>query len=192
MPSMLCAPCAPRYVVEAHGLVVDEASLTGEADPVKKSGDARGDPWCRSGTQVGGRQGQGGGGAGLGLGGGGGKDGWMEQEREQPVAAERLAAAPSAASCLVEGLQHGAGRPALMPPLPKPPQVTEGSGKILVLAVGEHSDWGRTMTLVMGEAEDTPLQVRRRSLPSQAQLAGIVGALSAVECAGTVMRSMED
>ncbi len=42
---------ADGYVIEAHGLVADEASLTGEADPVKKAPDA--DPWCRSGTQVG-------------------------------------------------------------------------------------------------------------------------------------------
>lgn len=42
---------ADGYVIEAHGLVIDEASLTGEADPVKKSSDK--DPWCRSGTQVG-------------------------------------------------------------------------------------------------------------------------------------------
>jgi len=30
--------------------VVDEASLTGESDPIKKSPEE--DPWCRSGTQV--------------------------------------------------------------------------------------------------------------------------------------------
>lgn len=40
---------ADGLMVEAHGLVVDEASLTGEADPIKK-GDR--DPWLRSGTQV--------------------------------------------------------------------------------------------------------------------------------------------
>ena len=52
----------------------------------------------------------------------------------------------------------------LPPPKPRPPhphpttQVTEGSGKILVTAVGEHSEWGRTMMMVMGESGDTPLQ----------------------------------
>lgn len=38
--------------VSSHSLqqVVDEASLTGESDPIKKSPDE--DPWCRSGTQA--------------------------------------------------------------------------------------------------------------------------------------------
>jgi cation transport ATPase len=40
---------ADGVVIESHGLVVDEASLTGESDPIKKSDE---DPWCRSGTQV--------------------------------------------------------------------------------------------------------------------------------------------
>lgn len=35
---------------QAHGCVIDEASLTGESDPVKKGGDH--DPWVRSGTQA--------------------------------------------------------------------------------------------------------------------------------------------
>ena len=73
-------PAAPRPQV------VDEASLTGESDPIKKSPEE--DPWCRSGTQV-----------------------------------------------------------------------SEGSGRLLVVAVGQQSEWGKTMALV-GEAgsEDTPLQ----------------------------------
>lgn len=36
--------------IDGHGLVIDEASLTGESDPIKKLPD--GDFWCRSGTQV--------------------------------------------------------------------------------------------------------------------------------------------
>lgn len=36
--------------IDGHGLVIDEASLTGESDPIKKTPD--GDFWCRSGTQV--------------------------------------------------------------------------------------------------------------------------------------------
>lgn len=66
--------------------VVDEASLTGESDAIKKSPEE--EPWCRSGTQV-----------------------------------------------------------------------SEGSGRLLVIAVGQQSEWGKTMALV-GEAgdEDTPLQ----------------------------------
>lgn len=38
---------------QTHGLVVDEASLTGESDPVKKGPVESGmEPWVRSGTQV--------------------------------------------------------------------------------------------------------------------------------------------
>jgi magnesium-transporting ATPase (P-type) len=40
---------ADGLVLESHGLVIDEASLTGESDPIKKNEE---DPWCRSGTQV--------------------------------------------------------------------------------------------------------------------------------------------
>ena len=36
--------------IEGHNLVIDEASLTGESDPIKKQPD--GDFWCRSGSQV--------------------------------------------------------------------------------------------------------------------------------------------
>ncbi len=42
---------ADGVVLDSFGLVVDEASLTGEADPIKKN--AHEDPWVRSGTQVG-------------------------------------------------------------------------------------------------------------------------------------------
>ena len=38
-------------------------------------------------------------------------------------------------------------------------QVTEGSGRMLVVAVGAESEWGRTMALVATEAQPTPLQV---------------------------------
>lgn len=41
---------ADGVYVEGHSLVIDEASLTGESDPIKKEPD--GDFWCRSGTQV--------------------------------------------------------------------------------------------------------------------------------------------
>jgi P-type Ca2+ transporter type 2C len=36
--------------IEGHALVIDEASLTGESDPIKKLPD--GDFWIRSGSQV--------------------------------------------------------------------------------------------------------------------------------------------
>ncbi|KAI8473287.1 MAG: plasma membrane calcium ATPase [Monoraphidium minutum] len=80
---------ADGVMVDGHHLVVDEASLTGESDPIKKSPEE--DPWCRSGTQ---------------------------------------------ARCCTRAL-----------------------GRLLVVAVGEQSEWGKTMALV-GEAggEDTPLQ----------------------------------
>lgn len=41
---------ADGLCVESHDLVVDEASLTGESDPVKKGLE---DPFVRAGTQVG-------------------------------------------------------------------------------------------------------------------------------------------
>ena len=41
---------ADMLMFESHGLVIDEASLTGESDPIKKHVDT--DPWIRSGTQV--------------------------------------------------------------------------------------------------------------------------------------------
>ena len=41
---------ADGVAVESFGLVADEASLTGESEPLAKS--PKEDPWCRSGTQV--------------------------------------------------------------------------------------------------------------------------------------------
>ncbi|KAL3147296.1 hypothetical protein ABBQ32_002784 [Trebouxia sp. C0010 RCD-2024] len=75
---------ADGIVIEAHGLIIDEASLTGEADPIKKTLE---DPWVRSGTQV-----------------------------------------------------------------------TEGCGRVLVLAVGVNSEWGKTMAMCQSEPGETPLQ----------------------------------
>ena len=45
-------------------------------------------------------------------------------------------------------------------------QVTEGSGRMLVVAVGAESEWGRTMALVATEAQPTPLQVPRLPCPA--------------------------
>lgn len=47
----LCQLVADGVVIDHQGLVIDEASLTGEAEPIKKNKDE--DPWIRSGTQVG-------------------------------------------------------------------------------------------------------------------------------------------
>ncbi|KAL6781722.1 FAP10B [Auxenochlorella protothecoides x Auxenochlorella symbiontica] len=96
---------ADGYMIDGHGLVVDEASLTGEAEPIKKG---ERDPWMRSGTQV-----------------------------------------------------------------------TEGSGRMLVLAVGEQSDWGRTMSMVQVESPDTPLQEKLGVL---ATAIGKLGLVVAVIC----------
>jgi hypothetical protein len=88
--------------------------------------------------------------------------------------------------------RQGKGRQALLPPfgaiLPAPrysscagAQITEGAGKILVLAVGEQSDWGRTMALVVGEPEDTPLQEKLGGLAAAISKAGLaVAAISFV------------
>ena len=96
---------ADGYTLEVHGLTLDEASLTGEADPMKK-GLEGGDPWIRSGTQV-----------------------------------------------------------------------TEGSGRVLLIAVGEHSEWGRTMALVVGESGETPLQEKLGVLATAIGKIGFVVAL---------------
>ncbi|KAK9865493.1 hypothetical protein WJX84_011923 [Apatococcus fuscideae] len=96
---------ADGIVTEFHGLVVDEASLTGESEPVKKGED---DVFCRSGTQV-----------------------------------------------------------------------TEGSGTIMVLAVGPNSEWGKTMALVQTEAVDTPLQ---GNLTQLAAAIGKIGLIAGVLC----------
>ena len=77
---------ADGYCLESNLMVLDEASLTGEPDPVKKDAS---DPWLRSGTQV-----------------------------------------------------------------------TEGSGRMLVLAVGDASEWGKTMALIRVKPVKTPLQVK--------------------------------
>lgn len=77
---------ADGLYIEGHNLVIDEASLTGESDPIKKNDEK--DFWCRSGTQV-----------------------------------------------------------------------TDGDGKMLVIAVGPVSEWGMIMEKVTGgDNEETPLQ----------------------------------
>ena len=97
---------ADGVVLTSQGLVIDEASLTGESDPIKKSAER--DPWVRCGMQV-----------------------------------------------------------------------SEGSGSMLVTAVGVHSEWGRTMALVVGEVGDTPLQ---QELTVLAQAVGKVGLGVGVLC----------
>lgn len=95
---------ADGYVTQSFGLTLDEASLTGESDPAKKT--IENDPWVRSGTQV-----------------------------------------------------------------------TEGSGRILITAVGQHSEWGRTMALVVGEVGETPLQEKLTVLASAIGKVGLVVAV---------------
>ena len=43
----------------------------------------------------------------------------------------------------------------------------EGSGLVIVTAVGEKSEWGMTMSMVMGEAEYTPLQEKLEVVATQ-------------------------
>lgn len=58
--------------------------------------------------------------------------------------------------------------------------MSEGSGKLIVVAVGENSEWGKTMALV-GEAgdEETPLQVK---LTWVASTVGKIGFAVAICC----------
>ncbi|EFJ49476.1 hypothetical protein VOLCADRAFT_104340 [Volvox carteri f. nagariensis] len=98
---------ADGIVIDSQGLVLDEASLTGESDPIKK--DPLNDPWVRSGTTV-----------------------------------------------------------------------NEGSGHVLIVAVGPHSEWGKTMALVSEAGDDqTPLQ---EQLTDVAAKVSKMGVLVAVVC----------
>ncbi|EFJ44186.1 calcium-transporting ATPase [Volvox carteri f. nagariensis] len=98
---------ADAIVLDSQGLTMDEASLTGESDPMKKNINE--DPWVMSGTQV-----------------------------------------------------------------------TEGSGHVLVIAVGPNSTWGKTMALVTEAGDDeTPLQEKLGVL---ATAIGKIGFLVAVCC----------
>ncbi|GIL92663.1 hypothetical protein Vretimale_19460 [Volvox reticuliferus] len=98
---------ADGLVIDSQGLVLDEASLTGESDPIKK--DPANDPWVRSGTTV-----------------------------------------------------------------------NEGSGHVLVVAVGPNSEWGKTMALVSEAGDDqTPLQ---EQLTDVAAKVSKMGVLVAVVC----------
>ena len=76
---------------------------------------------------------------------------------------------PTAAAC----------RPPPTAPLRRRPaaQVTEGSGRMLVLAVGEQSEWGRTMALVVGEVGETPLQEKLGWLATAIGKLGFIVAL---------------
>ncbi len=56
-------------------------------------------------------------------------------------------------------------------------QVTEGDGRMLVCAVGVHSEWGQTMALVVGEAADTPLQEKLTVLAGAIGKVGLAVAL---------------
>ncbi|KAG2435667.1 hypothetical protein HXX76_006868 [Chlamydomonas incerta] len=93
---------ADGIVIDSQGLVLDEASLTGESDPIKK--DPVSDPWVRSGTTV-----------------------------------------------------------------------NEGSGHMLVLAVGVHSEWGKTMALVSEAGDDqTPLQEQLTDVAAKVSKMGVL------------------
>ncbi|KXZ55677.1 hypothetical protein GPECTOR_2g1227 [Gonium pectorale] len=96
---------ADGVVVDSQGLVLDEASLTGESDPIKK--DPVNDPWVRSGTTV-----------------------------------------------------------------------NEGSGHLLVTAVGVNSEWGKTMALVSEAGDDqTPLQEQLTDVAAKVSKGGVLVAV---------------
>mmetsp|Transcript_58777 Transcript_58777/g.120242 ORF Transcript_58777/g.120242 Transcript_58777/m.120242 type:complete len:1033 (-) Transcript_58777:399-3497(-) len=57
--------------------------------------------------------------------------------------------------------------------------VTEGDGVFIVTAVGKHSEWGKILTELDTEREDTPLQVKLATL---AQNIGIMGTVVAGAC----------
>jgi len=98
---------ADGVLIETYNLTVDEASLTGEGDPIKKTRE--GDPWVRSGTTV-----------------------------------------------------------------------VEGSGKILLTAVGAKSEWGKILEMVTEEEDDqTPLQIK---LEWVAMAVGKIGFAVAICC----------
>lgn len=95
---------ADGLLIEGHDLVVDEAALTGESEPVKKRPNR--DIWCRSGTQV-----------------------------------------------------------------------TEGDGKVLIVATGGNSEWGKTLQLVAGEGDETPLQEKLGVLAAAIGKLGLIVAV---------------
>lgn len=60
------------------------------------------------------------------------------------------------------------------------PQVSEGSGKAMVVAVGVNSEWGKTLMMVSEEGDDsTPLQLK---LEDVAGAVGKLGVGVAVAC----------
>jgi Ca2+-transporting ATPase len=49
-------------------------------------------------------------------------------------------------------------------------QVADGSGRMLVSAVGENSEWGRTLSKLTEKNEDTPLQEKLDDMAKSKQL----------------------
>ena len=58
-------------------------------------------------------------------------------------------------------------------------QIVEGDGRMLVTAVGEDSEWGRTMAMVVGESADTPLQEKLTDLAAAISKVGLAVAVLA-------------
>ena len=68
-------------------------------------------------------------------------------------------------------------------------QLNEGSGSILVVAVGVNTEYGKTMSLVMTEAASTPLQEHLEVLAASIGKVGVVVAVICfivllIRCAG--------
>ena len=134
---------ADMLMFESHGLVVDEASLTGESEPIKKHLDS--DPWLRSGTQV--------------------RDMCSTPELRQEACLACWGCERSSYILLTQKNmvihEYMAFNLCSLPDAPSF-QVSEGSGRALVIAVGLNSEWGKTMTLMEDAGDDpTPLQARQ-------------------------------
>lgn len=144
---------ADGVFITGHGLVIDEAALTGESEPLKKNEQR---PFVRSGTQV-------------------------SFSAFSITETLRLGRCPASKVCdnsQSSSVQHLLTL-SIQTPILRAMQVTEGDGRILVCAVGEHSEWGQTMALVVGESADTPLQEKLTVL---AAAIGKVGLSVAVLC----------
>lgn len=129
--------------IEGHNLIIDEASLTGESDPIKKMPD--GDFWCRSGSQV--------------------PLSPLHQTLSDFCVTPPLASWYTSRYPELPDDVHAATRTSThvgsdcAAHHSKRMQVTDGDARVLVTAVGVNSEWGMIMDKVQTEEDsETPLQ----------------------------------